>query len=227
MSSRRPQRVYRSTLRDERSADTRQRIATAAARLFAENGFVNTTVPAIAEKAGVSQPTVYAAFGSKAGIVAALIVLLEEDADAASWRRRIDDEADIRRKLELFAAWSRHLYSNDRKLMTAILAASNEPGIAELHAQGDRRRREWLEGVVRAIAEARALRAGLSSSEALDCAWMLTSFEVYFRATDGCGWPDEKYERWLADLLIEQLCRTARRSLSKAAGWSAKRIVAT
>lgn len=34
---------------------------------------------------------------------------------------------------------------------------------------------------------------------------MLTGVELYLGATDGCGWPDADYERWLTGLLQEQL----------------------
>lgn len=200
-------RTYRSTLREERAADTRQRIVRAAGALFTERGFVETTVPLVAERAGVSQPTVYAVFGSKGGIVRALTQLLEDDADAAGWRPRINAEPDPAHKLELFARWSRQLYSTGRGLIAAIQDARGEPAIADLHAQGDRNRRQWLSDVITALAHAGALRPGLSETAALDRAWTLTGFELYFRTTDGCGWSDDAYERWLVGLLRDQLLR--------------------
>lgn len=198
-------RTYRSALRDERAADTRRRIVSAAGELFTERGFVETTVPVIAARAGVSQPTVFAVFGSKGGIVRALTQLLEDDADAAGWRPRINAEADPGRKLELFARWSRQLYSTGRGLIAAIQDARGEPAIADLHAQGDHNRRQWLSDAVTSIAGAGALHPGLSDSEAVDRAWILTGFELYFRATDGCGWSDDAYEHWLSGLLCDQL----------------------
>lgn len=165
-------------------------------------------MPLIADRAGVSQPTGYAVFGSKGGIVRALMQLLEDDADAAGWRPRIDAEPDPGRKLELFARWSRHLYSTGRGLIAAIQHARGEPAIADLHAQGDRNRRQWLGDVVTAIGRSGALRPGLSETEAIDRAWTLTGFELYFRITDGFGWSDDAYEQWLSGLLCDALlCR--------------------
>ena len=69
MSTERP---YSSVLREERARETRVRIRRAAAELFAEEGFADTTVAAIARRAGVAAPTVYSVFGSKAGIVVAM-----------------------------------------------------------------------------------------------------------------------------------------------------------
>src|SRR3954464_3390654 len=53
-----------------RGRQTAARIATAAMRLFVENGYVNTTMAAIAQEAGVAVQTLYLAFGSKSAILA-------------------------------------------------------------------------------------------------------------------------------------------------------------
>jgi len=199
------QRGYRSPLREERAADTRRRIVTSARSLFTDRGFTGTTVCAIAQDAGVSQPTVYAVFGSKGAIMRALLSQLEDDADAIGWSARIDAEPDPRKKLEAFARWSRELFSTGRQVIAAALDAGSEPTVVELKDQGDRNRREWLGRVVSALAAADALRPGLSEQEALDRAWMLSGPELYFRASDGCSWSDQAYQRWLTTLLQDQL----------------------
>jgi hypothetical protein len=33
---------------------------------------------------------------------------------------------------------------------------------------------------------------------------MLTGLELYLDATDGCGWSDDRYERWPAATLVER-----------------------
>ena len=64
-------RSYRSALRDERSEDTRQRILDALIRTMAR-GIAELSVPAVAEEAGVSVPTVYRHFRTKGELIAAL-----------------------------------------------------------------------------------------------------------------------------------------------------------
>src|SRR3954471_20894515 len=91
-------RHYRSQLREERAADTRRRITRAAGELFAAHGFAGTTVAGIAERAGVSEATVYATFGTKGAIVRALLSEMEQQADAAGWSARIAGESDQRRE---------------------------------------------------------------------------------------------------------------------------------
>ena len=196
---------YRSPLREERATDTRRRIAGAALELFTAQGFSGTTVARIAERAGVSAPTVYATFGSKGAIVRALLTQMENNADVAEWSARIAAELDPYLKLEAFAQWSRVLFSSSKAVIAAAHGAASDPAIVELRDQGNQHRREGLRQLVSALARAGALSAELTEHEALDRAWMLTGVELYLNATDGCGWSDADYERWLGTLLQDQL----------------------
>jgi AcrR family transcriptional regulator len=54
-------------------AETRQRIITAAMRLFGRQGYSQTTTRAIAAEAGVNEVTLFRHFGSKKGLLAACI----------------------------------------------------------------------------------------------------------------------------------------------------------
>lgn len=64
-------RSYRSDLRSEQAAATRDRILDATMRVMA-GGLADVTVPAVARAAGVSVPTVYRHFGTKRELFAAL-----------------------------------------------------------------------------------------------------------------------------------------------------------
>jgi hypothetical protein len=64
-------RPYQSSLREEQAQGTRERILEALVRTMA-NGLATLSVPAVAREAGVSVPTVYRHFGSKAGLLEAL-----------------------------------------------------------------------------------------------------------------------------------------------------------
>lgn len=202
------QRRYRSALRAERAADTRGRIVAAARELFATRGFTGTTVARIAEHAGVAQPTVYAVFGGKSAIMHELVDRLETEACGEQWHARIKAESDPRRKLEWYAAWHRQLFSTGRDVLAATLNSGGDPAVAELRQQGDRSARAWLEPIVAALAAGHVLAPGLTEQHAVDRAWVLTSMELYFRATDGCGWSDDDYQRWLTQLLQHQLLDT-------------------
>lgn len=62
---------YRSALREEQATQTRERILDALVRVMAR-GLAELSMPAVAREAGVSVPTVYRHFGSKAALLGAL-----------------------------------------------------------------------------------------------------------------------------------------------------------
>ena len=62
-------RTYQSDLRAEQSRETRRRILDAALRVMS-TGLASLSVPAVAREAGVSVPTVYRHFGTKADLLA-------------------------------------------------------------------------------------------------------------------------------------------------------------
>ena len=66
-------RRYRSPQRQAQAAATRQRILQAARRLFSERGYQATAITSIAQEAGVSVDTLYAAVGRKPQILRAVI----------------------------------------------------------------------------------------------------------------------------------------------------------
>ena len=129
MSTERP---YRSKLREERAEETRLRIRAAARDLFAANGFTDTTINRIAERAGVAPQTVYAVFGSKGGIVASM---LEEAEDSAEYSARVSEmaaEESPWRQLRLFVAWIRALFETGAPVLRAALEARYDPDVAAL-----------------------------------------------------------------------------------------------
>jgi AcrR family transcriptional regulator len=160
---------------------------------------------AIAERAGVAPQTIYATYGTKAAIVRALLERMEDDAGAAEWRDRIAAADDPAAKLEAFAQWSAAMFATSKAILAAAQGAFGDPALLELRAEGDRHRRLGVTALVDTLADRRDLAAGLSRARAVDRAWMLTGVELYLAATDGCGWADADYARWLAGLLVQQL----------------------
>ena len=67
------QRTYKSATRDRQAGETRQRIVKATSQLLRTAGFSGMTIEAVAKRARVSVPTVYAHFKSKTGILTALL----------------------------------------------------------------------------------------------------------------------------------------------------------
>ena len=200
-------RPYRSPLREERALQTRSRIRASARRLFAEQGFSGTTIGQIAQDAGVSPPTVYAVFGSKGGIVSAMLEQLEQDAGMAEQIAKIAAEKAPARQLRLFVASNRTLFELGAPLLRAFMAARHEPDVAAVGERGDRGRLEGATHLTRMFARAGALHPGLAPADAAERLWLLTSLEQYLLATDRLGWSPDRYEQWLGDLLETELLR--------------------
>ena len=62
----------RPTKKDEQATRSRERLVEAATRLFAERGYRDTSVQAIAEAAGISRGSIFWHFGSKDGLLSAV-----------------------------------------------------------------------------------------------------------------------------------------------------------
>ncbi|HEY2997613.1 MAG TPA: helix-turn-helix domain-containing protein [Acidimicrobiales bacterium] len=102
----------------------------AAQRLFERDGYVATTMEAIAGDAGVALKTVYTAFVTKAGVLRALWdLLLKGDADDAPvadrpWYRAILDEPDPAAQLRLVARNARLVRARIGPLLRVIRSAA-------------------------------------------------------------------------------------------------------
>jgi len=78
-------RTYRSELRAEQAEATRIRILEATIRVMAR-GIASVSIPEIAREAGVSVPTVYRHFATKADLLGAIYPYLNERAGLADWQ---------------------------------------------------------------------------------------------------------------------------------------------
>ena len=201
------ERPYRSTLREQRAEETRLRIRSAAAQLFATDGFSETTINRIAQHAGVATQTVYAVFGSKGGIVVSMLDEAEESADYSDRIAKMAAEQDPWRQMRLFASWIRTLYENGAPVFKAALEARSDPDVAALANRGDDRRRDGTRRITSGWASKGALRKGLEPEDAAQCMWLIASIEQYLKATDELSWHPDRYEQWLGDLLEREILK--------------------
>ena len=207
-----PRRRYDSSRRQEQAAGTRAAVLDAARRLFLERGYAATTVATIAAEAGVSVETVYKAFGNKPGLVKKVfdVSIVGDDEPLPLIERervrRIREEPDPRRKLELYGE---HLTETaPRSVPVQLLvreAAATDPGAAEVWREMSAER---LTGMTMFAEDLRAgghLRPGLTVEEARDVLWAYNSAEVYDLLVLQRGWEPHRYGRWIADALVAAL----------------------
>lgn len=205
-------RTYDSSGRRARAEATRARILDVAQSLFAERGYTETTMDAIAGAAGVALPTVYAAFGSKRGLLTKLLearVSGEPKGRSVLQTQRARDvlsEADPRRAIAMFAEHMAEIQERVGVSFEVIKnAARTEPDVDELltHAQQSRYRN--LHALAERLAQRRALRDGLSTADAARTIWVLASAEVRQLLERYAGWDRARYAAWLGDVLANAL----------------------
>jgi AcrR family transcriptional regulator len=208
----RPKRKYDSRLRQEQAAATRRSILDAAQRLFERDGYVATTMEAIAAETGVALKTVYSAFTTKSGVLRALWdLLLKGDVDDAPvaerpWYRDMLDEPDPERQLRLNAHNARAVKSRIGPLLRVIRsAAAVDPDSAALWHLIQSDFYENQRTLVDAIHERGGLRADLDPTQATDLLWTLNHPDVWLLLVVDRRWTPEQFESWLADITCHQL----------------------
>jgi AcrR family transcriptional regulator len=211
-----PKRPYNSTRRQQQAELTRRSILDAAQVLFERDGYVDTTMEAIAAEAGVALKTVYSAFTTKSGLLRALWdLLLKGDADAApvaqrQWYRDVLEEADPERQLRLNARNSRIVKARIGPMLRVIRSASavDADGAALWQLiQSDFY--ENQRAIVNTLHKRGALRLGLSARRAADILWSLNHPDVWLLLVGERGWTPDAFEAWFADATCQQLLGTA------------------
>ncbi|WP_125035795.1 TetR/AcrR family transcriptional regulator [Nocardioides sp. LS1] len=196
-----PRRPYRSAVRAERARQSRDRILDAATTRFLELGFGRASVRVIAGDAGVSEDLVFHLFGSKRGLLGA-VMSREPDPGletlaASGGAAVVRDEEDQRRQVALLAERVGADLARVRPLDDMLRAAAAvDPELAavreDLHL---RRRREATTAITRWMHDRGPLRQGVDEASAL--VWTLTSPEVHHLLVEGWGWSQGKYVDWL------------------------------
>jgi AcrR family transcriptional regulator len=209
-----PRRAYRSTKRAEQTAQTRRDILSNAGALFREQGYANVSMPVIARESGVAVETIYRAFGSKAGLFTAAIEAAVAGGAARAEVpvverpavRAIAAEPDPRRQIELYTATQPGIHRRAGPLLRELAAAgASDPELRALWDEIEGGRLHGQAGFVAMLAARGALRPGLSVEEGRDGLWTLTSLAVWDHLVTRLGWSGERYERWLAERLIDLL----------------------
>jgi AcrR family transcriptional regulator len=208
-----PPRRYDSPRRREQAAATRLAILEAAERLFVRQGYAGTAVAAIADEARVALKTVYAVFGTKAEVLRELWNLRMRGDEAPepmaerAWYGELIAEPDPRRRLALVARNSRAVKERTADVTEIVRqAALADPQIGALWERFQRELYEiGMRGVAKTLARDRVLATGVTTAAATDILWTLVHPDVYQLLVRQRAWSPERYERWLAATLADQL----------------------
>ena len=207
-------RTYDSSLRKQQASQTRLRMLDAAQMLLADGSYAATTVEAIASKAGVAVDTVYASFGSKRGVLKALLDVRVGGDDAPvdlldrPGPQAVRRETNQRRQVAAFATDVSAIIERARPVDDIIRgAAAVDAEIAAFRTKAQEHRFRNVRQLVSWLAANGPLKEGLTEEEAAAIVWTLTSPEVHRLLRVNRGWPPERYTAWLRDTLTGNLLR--------------------
>jgi len=201
-------RSYDSPTRRAQAEKTRRQIAHAARTLFVERGWSGTRVRDVAAAAGVSEPTVYAVYGNKAGLAMALLDSLTAPIDFPRHMSELTAaEGDPRRQIAALVAIDRQLFEHGADVITVIREAGrSNPDLAPVYVAG-RRQGDEARRRVYGSWPAQAWRDGVTLDDALDTAAALLSVDVYLELTQARGWSPDRVEAWWTETLARLLLR--------------------
>lgn len=201
-----PSRAYHSPRRQEQAERTRSDVLAAARELFVDPGYGATRLVDVAARAGVSVQTVYGVFGSKRGLLSALVdvAIAGDDRPVALPDRPFVAEVraltGLRAKLERFAV---HLVATHRSQADVVLAlaaaATADPDAAAVHAEQGRAR---LRGMTMFAADLRAtgeVSAELSAEAVADVLWLATDVRMWEWLVRTRRWSEQRFRRWFVD----------------------------
>jgi len=205
-------RQYTSTLRQQQASQTRARILDTAQRLFTQRGYGATTMENIASEAGVATDTVYATFGTKAGLLHKLLDVRVggDDAPVALLDRagpqKVRAETNQKKQIATFAADVAQIQERAVPVDDIIRsAAAVDPEIAAFRARMHGLRYDNMRRFVSWLAAKGRFRPGIGEEEAAAIVWTLAGPEVNRLLRTDRGWSRERYVAWLADTLVRTL----------------------
>ena len=182
-------RPYQLGLRGASVSKTRGRVLSAARELFVEGGFYSASVDEIARRADVARATIYHQFGSKLGVLEAVIADFEVRARLGDLMRVVEWSRPPELVRSVITAGCAYWATDPALVRTVIGVASMQREVQELVSQHDDGRRRILERVVERLVEAGVVGKGAPVAHALNALWVLTSFDVYDLLTRGRGFP--------------------------------------
>jgi AcrR family transcriptional regulator len=193
-----------ATLRQAQIALTEQRIVAGATELFLADGYVATTLEAVARHARVAARTVYVRFGTKAAlfkrVVDVAIVGDTEPVDVLGrdWMIEAMTAPTLAGRIAAGAAVGRQIMERTGALFAvAQQAAAVEPLIAAFWQEGREQSRHAQEVVWTRLADDGLLPPDIDLTWLIDTASIMASAETYLLVSRMLGWDPDAYQDWL------------------------------
>ena len=199
-------RSYEQGARAEEAERTRMRIIDAVFERLREAPAEPVAIDRIASMAGVARSTVYAVFGSRAGLFDAVG---RELAARSGYARLVDakHQSDARDHLRAGIRAFSEMVAANRDIYRALhsMAQLDEGAVGGSRSRIEEERGGGMQRLAGRLAEQGVLREGLSAEEAENVLWLLTGFDAVDALYTGRGLSVER--------TIEVLTDTAERAL--------------
>jgi AcrR family transcriptional regulator len=201
-------RRYEQRQRAEAAEQTRRRIVDAVLDRLRKAPAEPVSIDRIAEMAGVARSTVYAIFGSRAGLFDAVAADVLERED---YERLLDakHEPDAREHMRVGFRTATEMLAADRDIVRALfsMAQLDERAVGHAIREREKSRAAGMARLARRLGEQDLLRPGVSAADAEHILWVLTSFESFDLLYTGKGLSTQA--------VAELLFATAERALLK------------
>ncbi len=175
-----PSRTYTQRARAKKAARTRTAIIEAVFASLRESPTEPVAVDQIARVAGVARSTVYAIFGSRAGLFDAVGLEL---AQRSGYDQLLEakHQPDARGYLRAGLRAASEMYAANRDVYRALrsMAQLDPEAVGGVVERMDSERAAAMRRLARRFADEDALREGLTPQEAEHALWVLTSFESF------------------------------------------------
>ncbi len=205
---------YRSQLRTEQAAATRELVLEAASRLFVERGYAVTSIDAIAEAAGVGRSTVFAAAGGKPWLLKTAYdrAIVGDDEPVPLLQRPAARKLfDLSDPAAIVAGYARIIAEAAERVSaiceTIHAAAGCDPEVGDLWREIGQQRLNGAKAFAALIDEKGGLRGGVDVDAARDIIWIFNDPTLHHALVRLRGWSQNRYQRWLTDNLQHQLLR--------------------
>jgi AcrR family transcriptional regulator len=208
-SPRQARRRYNAEGRRAQARATRERVLDTARRLFIAQGYAGTSIAQIAEAAGVSAPTVFAGFTSKANLLKeATETTIVGDVEPVPLAERpqmkhVHEGATAEEVLLRLADLIAEAAPRVCPIYAVVTAAADaDPEIAQLARMLDEQR---LTGATR-LAATVMQRLGDDDPDRLaevrDTIWTMNSPWLYDLLVVQRGWSTQRYRDWIGRALV-------------------------
>jgi AcrR family transcriptional regulator len=198
-------RPYRLGSRAESIEQTRGRIIAATRELLARDGYRSTSLEEVARAADVARATVYYQFGSKAGLLGAVVGDIQRRAGQSAVADAVDVTDPIEALRQAFVVGCRFWAAEHPLIRRLTALATVDDEIRRVIADVEQNRVPLLAGLVERLKAGGQLSPEVPPPRALDVLWMLSSFEAFDQLFTWRRLTVEEVAEILTDLAVRGL----------------------